>query len=84
MPLLSSRTPIRKTAFTAHPLKLLWMRWVSLSLALWLLNPAANFADGNCNKTSVGKTPLIDMGSNAYKGFEGGLYPGGTNTPPAG
>ncbi|RMD94277.1 MAG: T9SS C-terminal target domain-containing protein [Calditrichaeota bacterium] len=24
------------------------------------------------------------MGSNAYKGFEGGLYPGGTNTPPAG
>jgi hypothetical protein len=29
------------------------------------------------------KVPLIDMGSGTYKGFTGGLYPNGANTPPA-
>jgi hypothetical protein len=27
--------------------------------------------------------PLTDLGAGSYKGFEGGLYPGGTNVPPA-
>lgn len=27
--------------------------------------------------------PLIDMGAGTYHGFEGGLYPGGINVPPA-
>lgn len=46
--------------------------------------PAAQIAPGaNCNQTSVAFMPLIDMGSGAYQGFPGGLYPGGLNTPPA-
>ncbi|HKQ97080.1 MAG TPA: DNRLRE domain-containing protein [Candidatus Polarisedimenticolia bacterium] len=31
---------------------------------------------------TTGLTPLIDLGSGTYKGYEGGLYPGGVNTPP--
>lgn len=33
---------------------------------------------------SVGLTPLSDLGSGKYKGHQGGLYPGGKNTPPEG
>ncbi len=35
-----------------------------------------------CLTTSVGFTPLMDLGAGTYKGYEGGLYPGGMNTPP--
>lgn len=37
----------------------------------------------DCSKTSVGFTPLGDLGTDAYRGYEGGLYPGGANAPPA-
>jgi hypothetical protein len=37
----------------------------------------------DCAKTSVGFTPLTDLGTGTYKGFEGGLYPGGSDQPPA-
>jgi hypothetical protein len=37
----------------------------------------------NCARTSVGFTPLDDLGTGSYRGFQGGLYGGGTNTPPA-
>ena len=33
-------------------------------------------------QASVGLTPLTDLGSGAYKGEQGGLYPGGKNEPP--
>ena len=36
----------------------------------------------NCTNTSVGATPLTDLGPDAYQGFEGGLYPGGVNARP--
>ncbi len=36
----------------------------------------------NCNRTSVGFTPLSDLGTGTYQGFEGGLYLGGSNQPP--
>lgn len=36
-----------------------------------------------CDRTSVGLTPLTDFGSDLYNGFEGGLYPGGSNEVPA-
>jgi hypothetical protein len=36
----------------------------------------------NCSATSVGLTPLTDLGQRTYKGVQGGLYPGGVNTPP--
>jgi len=32
---------------------------------------------------TTGLVPLGDLGSDLYKGFEGGLYPGGSNEPPA-
>lgn len=38
----------------------------------------------NCSRTSVGFTPLSDLGTGTYKGYEGGLYPAGLNQPPAG
>jgi len=54
---------------------------VSATLAL----AAAPGARGsNCAGTSVGLTPLNDLASGKYMGlFQGGLYPGGLNTPPA-
>jgi hypothetical protein len=42
--------------------------------------PARPAAD--CIRTSVGLVPLEDLGTGTYKGFGGGLYPGGTNVPP--
>jgi hypothetical protein len=37
-----------------------------------------------CARTSVGLTPLIDLGAAGYMGQAGGLYPGGSNVAPAG
>jgi hypothetical protein len=37
----------------------------------------------NCNGTSTGYVPLMDLGTGMYQGYEGGLYPGGVNQPPA-
>jgi len=36
-----------------------------------------------CSLTSTGLVPLTDMGSRRYRGYRGGLYPGGVNRPPA-
>jgi hypothetical protein len=37
----------------------------------------------NCNGTSVsGLTPLNDLGNNTYQGYQGGLYPNGTDQNP--
>ncbi|MFN7974306.1 MAG: DNRLRE domain-containing protein [Acidobacteriota bacterium] len=33
---------------------------------------------------NTGITPLDDLGTGQYQGYQGGLYPGGVNTPPAG
>lgn len=38
----------------------------------------------NCSKTSVGFSPLTELGAGLYKGKQGGLYPGGSNTRPSG
>jgi hypothetical protein len=37
----------------------------------------------NCTRTSVGFTPLIDLGSSQYKGFPGLLYNGSNSRPSA-
>lgn len=37
----------------------------------------------DCSHTSTGITPLTDLGTGTYQGFQGGLYPGGTNMRPA-
>ncbi|MCA9277656.1 MAG: hypothetical protein H6815_02605 [Phycisphaeraceae bacterium] len=36
----------------------------------------------DCTNTSVSLTPLIDLAAGLYQGYEGGLYPGGIDTPP--
>ena len=36
-----------------------------------------------CARTSVGLTPLSDLGRGSYRGELGGLYPGGVNVMPA-
>jgi hypothetical protein len=38
----------------------------------------------DCSRTSIGFTPLMDLGTGTYQGEEGGLYPGGGNAPPPG
>ena len=43
------------------------------------LSPAAR-AQGCGNST--GNTPLTDLGTGTYLGYQGGLYPGGANVPP--
>lgn len=37
----------------------------------------------NCAITSVGFTPINDLGSGTFRGFQGGLYPYGSNSRPA-
>ncbi len=37
----------------------------------------------DCSLSSVGLVPLTDLGSELYRGEQGGLYPGGVNEPPA-
>lgn len=37
----------------------------------------------SCQSTPTDTTPLTELGRGFYKGAEGGLYPGGTNEPPA-
>jgi hypothetical protein len=55
--------------------------FVPVFAVLTLAAPAA--WGSNCRVTSVGMTPLNDLGSGFYLGqFQGGLYPGGLNTPP--
>jgi hypothetical protein len=38
----------------------------------------------DCSRTSVPFTPLTDLKTGRYQGFQGGLYPGGKNAPSKG
>lgn len=49
--------------------------------SLAVLGPSS-FAQ-NCSNTSIGSTPINDLGAGTYMGFPGGLYPGGANSRPA-
>lgn len=51
-------------------------------LTLALPQPAPTFAS-NCGVTSVYFTPLNDLGTANYLGYQGGLYPNGSNQMPA-
>jgi len=51
-------------------------------LSAWLL-PAGPAVASNCANTSTGLIPLTDLGTGSYQGFQGGLYPGGSNFRPA-
>ncbi|MEO6458455.1 MAG: hypothetical protein ABIO92_09330 [Chloroflexia bacterium] len=41
-----------------------------------------NAPNADCTRTSVGLTPLSDLALGTYRGYEGGLYPLGSNEPP--
>jgi len=55
-----------------------------LAFTLTLAFAAASVAEplALCDSTSKGFTPLTDLGTGTYLGEQGGLYPGGSNTPP--
>jgi len=45
-------------------------------------SPTPGAPQQGCARTSVGFTPLTDLGSGSYQGQRGGLYPTGGNVPP--
>lgn len=51
------------------------------SLAFLLLASGLVLAGINAGNTS-GLTPINDLGPGEYKGFQGGLFPGGRDNPP--
>jgi hypothetical protein len=56
-----------------------------LAIGLLLLaGSAGTVAAALCDSTSKGYRPLTELGDSTYQSYEGGLYPGGVNTPPAG
>lgn len=56
---------------------------VTLGLLVGPMLADAAPAGQNCANTSIAATPLTDLGAGSYQGKQGGLYPGGSNTPPA-
>jgi hypothetical protein len=54
-----------------------WAIALSLVLSIAYASQASD-----CTKISVGFKPLTELGTNLYKGKQGGLYPGGLNVPP--
>ncbi len=40
-------------------------------------------ATDNCSNTCVGLIPINDLGTSSYLGFQGGLYPAGSNVRPS-
>ncbi len=58
-----------------------FVRFCCLLLAVTLKTPSI-FAQ-NCSGTSVGFAPLNDLAAGFYQGYQGGLYPGGSNQRPS-
>lgn len=58
------------------PLRALAARIFAIALVL------AAVASGSRAQTT-GLQPITDLGAGTYAGFQGGLYPGGSNSPPA-
>lgn len=56
-------------------------RLVALA-TVFVLNVTSPAHAANCLGTSVGFTPLTDLGPGLYQGYQGGLYPVGANVPP--
>lgn len=69
--------PGRRQAPVAHLPARHWLA-AALLAAAWAAPAAAD-----CSLTATGLTPLPDLGSGLYHGFPGGLYGGGSDTPPA-
>lgn len=57
-----------------------WKRISALALILFHFGVKAQI---NCENDTSYKTPIVDLLTGYYLGFQGGLYPGGTNIMPA-
>jgi hypothetical protein len=70
---------VKPTFFKQHK-----MKYTSLSLLFLCAWLCANMAFGqpDCATTNHGLTPIPDLGTGTYLGYQGGLYPGGENTKP--
>lgn len=56
---------------------------VALATVALILGSTPQVGASDCNRTSVDLTPLTDLGTQRYLGYEGGLYGDGQNVPPA-
>jgi PKD domain len=65
--------------------RFLWtpVEWGAVLFVLALALMACPLLRADCSLTSTGNVPLNDLGPGSYEGFPGGLYPGGSNMPPA-
>ena len=54
---------------------------VSASLAISQAPAKQARPNAQCSLASTGLVPLTDMGNRRYRGYRGGLYPGGVNRP---
>ena len=54
---------------------------VSASLAISQAPAKQARPNAQCSLASTGLVPLTDMGNRHYRGYRGGLYPGGVNRP---
>lgn len=50
-------------------------------ILLFFTLPFFTFAQKDCNSNNSGLVPLNDLGTNYYRGFQGGLFSGGVNSP---
>lgn len=56
---------------------------LAVFIPLRLTSTSAPRTEANCARTHVGFTPLTQLRSGRYHGFQGDLYEHGSNTPPA-
>jgi hypothetical protein len=56
---------------------------VSATLSISQAPAGETRPNAQCSLASTGLVPLTDMGNRRYRGYRGGLYPGGVNRPSA-
>ena len=62
---------------------LVWLvAWPQSLKAVSVWGRGGSKVQANCDQTSVGLMPISQLGQGLYLGYEGGLYPNGSNTRP--